>query len=75
LLEILENRWGKTYTVVVSQRPFATRHETLGEPMLADTIRNRLFANAERIELKGESLRKHAEKLDSNLPHHRPRLI
>jgi len=68
LLEILEDRWGKTSTVVVSQRPFATWHEPLGEPTVADAICDRLFANAERIELKGESLRKHAEKLDSNLP-------
>lgn len=58
LLEILEDRWGKTSTVVVSQRPFAAWHEILGEPTVADAICDRLFANAERIELKGESLRK-----------------
>ena len=62
LLEILEDRWGKTSTVVVSQRPFSTWHETLGEPTVADAICDRLFANAERIELKGESLRKTSGK-------------
>jgi len=57
-LEMLEDRWGKTSTVVVSQRPFATWHEVLGEPTIADAICDRLFSNAEKIELKGESMRK-----------------
>jgi DNA replication protein DnaC len=56
-LELLEDRWGKTSTVVVSQRPFATWHELLGEPTIADAICDRLFSNAEKIELKGESMR------------------
>jgi DNA replication protein DnaC len=62
LLEILEDRWGKTSTVVVSQRPFATWHEILGDPTVADAICDRLFSNAEKIELKGESLRKTSGK-------------
>ncbi len=57
-LEILEDRWGKQSTVVVSQRPFATWHEVLGEPTIADAICDRLFSNAEKIELKGESMRR-----------------
>ncbi|GAB1484220.1 hypothetical protein MASR2M78_30380 [Treponema sp.] len=58
-LEILEERWGRASTIIVSQRPFATWHEALGEPTIADAICDRLFADAEKIELKGESLRKH----------------
>jgi len=57
-LEILEDRWGKQSTLVVSQRPFATWHEVLGEPTIADAICDRLFSNAEKIELKGDSMRK-----------------
>lgn len=57
-LELLEDRWGKTSTVVVSQRPFGSWHEVLGEPTIADAICDRLFSNAEKIELKGESMRK-----------------
>jgi len=57
-LEMLEDRWGKTSTVVISQRPFSTWHEVLGEPTIADAICDRLFSNAEKIELQGESLRK-----------------
>jgi len=57
LLEILEDRWGKQSTVVVSQRPFVAWYEVLGEPTIADAICDRLFSNAEKIELKGESMR------------------
>jgi DNA replication protein DnaC len=67
-LDILEDRWGRTSTVVVSQRPFATWHEILGEPTIADAICDRLFSNAEKIELKGDSLRKYPPKVDTNLP-------
>ncbi len=56
-LEVLEDRWGRSSTVVVSQRPFAVWHEAIGEPTFADAICDRLFAGAEKIELKGESLR------------------
>jgi len=68
LLEILEDRWGRASTVVVSQRPLATWHEVLGEPTVADAICDRLFSQAEKIELKGESLRRSPPKLDANLP-------
>ena len=72
LLEILEDRWGKASTVVVSQRPLANWHEVLGEPTVADAICDRLFSGCEKIELKGESLRKIPPKIDPevdpNLP-------
>jgi DNA replication protein DnaC len=58
LLEILEDRWGKAATIIVSQRPTSTWHEVLGEPTVADAICDRLFSNCEKIELKGGSLRK-----------------
>jgi len=58
LLEILEDRWSKAATIVVSQRPLASWHEVLGDPTVADAICDRLFSNCEKIELKGDSLRK-----------------
>ena len=61
-LEILEDRWGRSSTVVVSQRPFAVWHEAIGEPTFADAICDRLFAGAEKIELKGKSLRSNVLK-------------
>ena len=70
LLEILEDRWGQSATVVVSQRPLSSWHEILGEPTVADAICDRLFSNSEKIELKGDSLRKSSVNLDPNLPPH-----
>ena len=69
-LEILEDRWGKTSTVVVAQRPFDVWHKILGVPTMANTICDRLFSNAEKIELKGESLGKTPRIIDSNLSTH-----
>lgn len=67
-LEILEDRWGRASTLVVSQRPLANWHEVLGDPTVADAICDRLFSNSEKIELKGDSLRRYPPKLDLNLP-------
>ena len=61
-LEILEDRQGKGATLMTSQFPVNTWHETIANPTLADAILDRLIHNAHRIELKGESLRKRKGK-------------
>ena len=66
LLELLEDRYGKRSTIVTSQLPVPAWHEAIGDPTLADAILDRLVHNAYKIELKGESMRKHAIKLDQN---------
>lgn len=58
LLQILEDRYAKKSIIIASQLPIAKWHDYIGEPTLADAIMDRLFANAHRFELKGESLRK-----------------
>ena len=58
LLQILEDRFAKGATIITSQLPVSKWHDYIGEPTLADAICDRLTANAHRIELKGESLRK-----------------
>ena len=58
LLQILEDRFAKGATVVTSQLPVNKWHEYIKEATLADAICDRLTANAHKIELKGESLRK-----------------
>lgn len=58
LLQILEDRYAKRPLIITSQLPVPKWHEYLGEPTLADAIMDRLTADAHRIELKGESLRK-----------------
>jgi DNA replication protein DnaC len=58
LFEILEDRHGRTATIVVSQLPVERWHEMLGDPTIADAILDRLVHNAYRLDLKGESMRK-----------------
>jgi DNA replication protein DnaC len=58
LLQILEDRYGKKSIIIASQLPVGKWHESIAEPTLADAIMDRLLANAHRLELKGESLRK-----------------
>jgi DNA replication protein DnaC len=58
LLQVLEDRYAKRSTIITSQLPVAAWYEYINEPTLADAIMDRLSGNAQRIELKGESLRK-----------------
>lgn len=58
LLEILDDRYGRVATLVVTQIPVADWHSHLPDPTLADAILDRLVHNAYRLELKGESMRK-----------------
>ena len=58
LLEVLEDRYGKSSTVMTSQLPTKNWHEALGDPTLADAICDRLVHNAHVIALKGPSMRR-----------------
>jgi len=58
LLEVVEDRSGLRSTIITSQLPIARWHEALGDPTLADAILDRLVNNAQRIELRGDSLRR-----------------
>ncbi len=62
LLQLLEDRYGKKSIIVTSQLPVSKWYEYINEPTLADAIMDRLTANAIRIELKGESLRRKNNK-------------
>ena len=65
LLEILEERYRRASTLVTSQIPIERWHDVIAEPTLADAILDRLVHNAHKINLKGDSMRKHqAETLD-----------
>lgn len=57
LLQILEDRYRRKATIVVSQLPVIKWHEYLDDPTLADAILDRLTAHAHRLDLKGKSLR------------------
>jgi DNA replication protein DnaC len=58
LLEVLEDRYGDTSTIVTSQLPVKQWHDWVGDPTLADAILDRLVHNAYKLELKGSSKRK-----------------
>lgn len=58
LLQLLEDRYEKRSIIITSQLPVAKWYDYINDPTLADAILDRLTANAHRIELKGESLRR-----------------
>ena len=57
LVEILEDRYGRSSTVVTTQVPTKNWHEKLVEPTMADAICDRVIHNAHVIALRGPSLR------------------
>lgn len=57
-LEIAEDRYGNGATIITSQFPTKEWHAIIGEPTLADAICDRIFHNAYKLELKGDSIRK-----------------
>lgn len=64
LLEILDDRYGRSSTLVATQVPVAEWHARFPDPTIGDAILDRLVHNAYRLDLKGESRR----KIDSPLP-------
>jgi DNA replication protein DnaC len=57
-LEICDDRYQTRSTILTSQVPVASWHAQIGDPTAADSILDRLVHNAQRIELKGESMRR-----------------
>jgi DNA replication protein DnaC len=58
LMEIIEDRHGKTSLIITSQLPVSKWYEVIGEKTIADAILDRIVHDAHRIELKGESMRR-----------------
>jgi DNA replication protein DnaC len=54
----LEDRYVRKSVIVVLQLPVAKWHEYINEPTMADAILDRSTANAHRVELNGESMRR-----------------
>lgn len=57
LLEIVEDRYERSSTLIATQVPVAAWHEIIGDPTLADAICDRFLHRAHRIELHGRSMR------------------
>jgi len=66
LLEILDDRYGRSATMVATQIPVADWHSRIPDPTLSDAILDRLIHNAYRLELQGESMRKVHSLLPAN---------
>ena len=64
LLEVLDDRYGSSSTVLASQLESDDWHVVIGEETLADSICDRIVHNAHRIRLHGESVRKLKEERD-----------
>jgi DNA replication protein DnaC len=58
LLEVFDDRFGKTATLIVSQVPVADWHLRFPDPTLGDAILDRTIHNAYRLALLGDSQRK-----------------
>ena len=58
LLEILDDRYGRSATMVITQVPVTEWHNRIPDPTLSDAVLDRLIHNAYRLELQGESMRK-----------------
>lgn len=66
LLELIEERYQRRSTLVSSQVPVGRWHELMSDPTLADAILDRLIHNAYRIDLDGDSMRKHYANLQES---------
>lgn len=65
LLEIIDDRLGKSSIMITSQLPVEQWHVYLGEATIADAILDRIVHRAHVLKLKGESMRKKMSPLKS----------
>ena len=61
-LDIVEERYLLTSTIITSQLPLDQWYGVFDEPTIADAVCDRLFHNAHKIVLKGDSMRKNDTK-------------
>lgn len=58
LLELIDDRIGTGSLIITSQLPVSEWHSYLAEPTIADAILDRLVHESQRINLKGDSMRR-----------------
>ncbi|MBU4270228.1 IS21-like element helper ATPase IstB [Candidatus Dependentiae bacterium] len=68
LLELLEDRYGNKSTIIASQIPVSVWFDIIGDKTIADAICDRFIHNAEKIELKGDTMRVKKNNSGRNLP-------
>jgi DNA replication protein DnaC len=60
LMEVIDDRHDRAATILASQIPVSGWFEPIGDATYADALLDRIVHTAYRIELRGESMRKHA---------------
>ncbi len=58
LMDIIDDRHGKSSTIIASQIPVSAWYDIIGESTIADAILDRVVNSSHRIKLEGESMRK-----------------
>lgn len=66
LLEILDDRYARSATLVATQVPVSDWHARIPDPTIADSVLDRLIHNAYRLNLSGDSMRKVHSPLINN---------
>lgn len=61
LLEVMEDRYQRGSTIIISQLPVSEWYKLVGSPTVTDTLMDRPLHNGHHVELKGESMRKLAQ--------------
>ncbi|WP_317173438.1 ATP-binding protein [Echinicola arenosa] len=64
LMDIMEDRYEKSSTIIASQIPVSQWHGTIGDDSIADAVLDRLVYSSHKIEMEGESMRS-KKKLDN----------
>lgn len=58
LLEILEDRYARASTIIITQLPIDKWHHFIGDDTIADAVCDRIINNAYVLNIKGDSMRK-----------------
>ncbi len=58
LLDLLDDRIGTSSTMIASQVPVGSLHQSFEDATVADAVLDRIVHSSRRIEMKGESMRK-----------------
>jgi DNA replication protein DnaC len=64
LMELVERRYARSATIILSQIPHGSWHDLFPDPTLADAILDRLIHNAYKFTITGDSMRKVLAKRD-----------
>jgi DNA replication protein DnaC len=67
LMDVVDDRAGRSSTIVTSQLPVSEWHHLIADPSVADALLDRLVHRAVRIELKGGSMRRERPKATRKL--------